>query len=140
LIPRPYQEWAALHRLEASDQNFTAKTKIFSVHVGAEVSEGDLERHLFRLSKAGKDSPLGTGPLAWVAISPDEEFIFFEPLKAVETKTWRESDYSKMLPAEGYFKPLRYSSLKKKLIVATFDCAMDCKVTDKFKIWEIPVP
>ena len=141
LLPRSTKDWISLGDiLSGPNKTFTAKSKKYSIKSGAEEPDsGDLVRYKYTLSQEGKKTTLGDGPLAWVHISKDERFIFYEPLVAIDTKTWSTKDIAKTMNKSGYFKLLKYSPSLKKIIVAQFDCTVDCPKTDKYVIWEIPL-
>lgn len=138
LIPKAVNDWKTFsEELLGPKKVFRAKTKKFSIESGPEEVHGDLARYTFHLLKGSKKTRLGNGPLAWVLVSPDERYILFESLTAVNTEDWATQDLTKSLEDPGYIKILKYSPSTKKLIVADFDCAMDCDKSDKYTIWEI---
>lgn len=138
LIPKTTKDWISLsEELLGPKKKFKAKTKKFTVESGQEETQGDLARYTYHLLKDGKKTRLGNESLAWVQISTDENYIFFEPLTVMNTKDWSTQDLTSLVTAPGYFKILKYSPLNKKIIVADFDCAMDCDKADKYRIWEI---
>lgn len=138
LLLKSNQGWEKTTSLIAGPNgSFVAKSKRYSINSGIGESLGDFERYKFTLSKGNITSQLGSGPLSWVQVSPDEQYIFYEPLKVINTKDWHEIDLEKSIEVNSYFKLLLYSAKMKKVIVAKFDCASDCPKTDKFIILEV---
>ncbi|MBY0413012.1 MAG: hypothetical protein K2Q18_02550, partial [Bdellovibrionales bacterium] len=138
VLSKSDQSWEKFTSPIASAKSiFNAKNRAFSIESGIEESVGDLARYKFTITKDKKKSPIGTGPISWVQVSPDEQYIFYEPLRGINTKNWQEFDLEKSLEMNGYFKLLRYSSKMKKVIIAQFDCAFDCPKTDKFTVLEV---
>lgn len=138
LIPKTIKDWTPLSEdLLGPKKIFRAKTRKFTIESGPEEAHGDLARYNFHLSKGGKKNRLGKNPLAWVQVSPDERYILFESFNVMNTDDWSTQDLTKSLEDPSYIKILKYSPSTKKLIVASFDCVMDCDKTDKYTIWEI---
>ncbi len=139
LIPQSTKDWQDLSNdLVGPNKTVAAKNKKYSIESGAEDPDsGDLARYVFQLIKDGKKTLLGDGPLAWVHVSSDEQYIFYESLTVINTQNWSKQDLQKLIGNSGYYKILKYSKSARRIIVAGFDCTMDCPKTDKFIIWQI---
>lgn len=139
LIPQSPNDWQNLSNdLLAPNKLFPAKNKKYSIESEVETPDsGDLVRYVFQLIKEGKKTKLGDGPLAWVQVSSDEQYIFYEPFTVINTQNWSKQDLQRLISDSGYFKILKYSASTKNVIVAGFDCTMDCPKTDKFILWQI---
>lgn len=139
LIPQTPKDWQDLSNdLLGPNKVVTAKNKKYSIESGVEdPNGGDLARYVFQLTKDGKKTLLSDGPLAWVQVSPDEQYIFYEPFTVINTQKWSKQHLQKLIGDSGYFKILKYSASTKRVIVVGFDCTMDCPKTDKFILWQI---
>ncbi len=114
----------------------TAKTFSLSADDCGDHS-GDFQRCQLFLQR-GRGSPVRivSGYTGWVYVTPDDRYVFTEPLNVLDVRAWKQYG----LDVANYTGIRAISRDGKRLLVARTDCPMDCRGEQRFEYFEVRLP
>jgi hypothetical protein len=76
---------------------------------------------------------------AWVYVTPDNRYVFTEPLYALDVREWKQYRLFDVLGIQNYTSIEAISSDGRRLLVSRRDCPFDCD-NQRLEYYELTLP
>jgi len=122
------REWIAVEvLLGRTALEVPARDRTFTLNFGEAKDIGDFVRYPLYL-KRGPNPPVRIDHdfTGWAYITPDNRYVFTEPLYALDVREWKQYALFDVLGIRNYTSLEAISRDGRRLFISRRDCAMDC--------------